>query len=670
MIKNIKIRTKLLIIAFVVLLGFALSNIATGRILKYSETLRKERDLSTLIYKYEANMDKNLLEARRREKDFRLNLEKKYISDVEDHVNSILKKTNEIMKISSDSQILDRSKIIENHLIKYLESFKKYGQLTVEIGLHQEEGLRGELRDSVHKVEDILKKENNKDNLIEMLTLRRNEKDFIIRKDIKYSKEFNKNIEFFLKNNNSKEIKKLIINYQNSFNKLVDKELECQREIEIFSDYAHKLDPIFQKLEKYVDAQAQEKNQKLQINDMKLKKSILYINATIILILLGIISLVSGSITKPIKKLTENLKNISEGEGDLTLRLDTDSKDELGILSNYFNEFISNLNTIIGTIKKLTVKITEENQELVKSIDNIALGKESKYYNELNDKISEGIKQLDSYVEMVLDNIRNQSAGTEQSLAGLEEINATGLNTKNNISNIAINAKKILDISKENYDDIDKLSNELDAIDKNVIKTGSQINQLVSFSKEIDLILNSIQDLSDQTTLLSLNAAIESARAGEAGKGFAVVAYEIKKLAEKTNIETERIESIIRNIQNEIVMVRSANNNVTYSVEKTLEINKSLSEAIKESLKLIDQNEVDMSNINTAINEQISATEEITSAVSTISDNSIEIEGNVIKNSEISKEIKEVLETRLDKVKEVNQLNSQLSEKVSSFKTT
>lgn len=670
MIKNLKIKTKLLMIALIVILGFSISNIITNQILKKSQVIRAEREVANQVYKHEANMDKHLLEARRREKDFRLRLDEKYIPDVNNNIKEVLRSAEEIETLTEDKEIITRVKFISDNIRGYLEKFNEYSNIIKSIGLTEEKGYRGELRDKVHAVEDILTEQNDRENLVRMLTLRRNEKDFIIRKAVKYQEKHENNLEAFVAAIDNEEIIGLLREYQTAFNELVEAEIGAQEKVEAFTEYSHKLEPVLHELEIYVEKVFNQKNIDLEKNESKLKASIFLVNVVVIVIVAILILIVAASIVKPIESVVENLKNISQGDGDLTVRLEVKSKDELGDLSNYFNDFVGNLNKIINNIQSLIKTVTLENNELVKSIDNIVKGEKSEEYQELTEKISEGIQQLDIYVDTVLDNVRNQSASTEESLAGLEEISATGGNTKENIENIANNAKEILKISTENYTEVTKLTNEVDKINSNVIKTDEQIGQLVNFSNEIGLILNAINNLAEQTNLLALNAAIEAARAGEAGKGFSVVAEEIRKLAEKTNIETEKIEEIIKNIQNEVIMVKSANDNVTKSVENALNINKVVSEAIENSLELIDKNEEDINFIKTALNEQIAATEEITTAISTISNNSIEIEGNVIKNSEIAKNIREVLEKRLTRIKDVTSLTAELEEKVESFKTS
>ncbi len=116
-------------------------------------------------------------------------------------------------------------------------------------------------------------------------------------------------------------------------------------------------------------------------------------------------------------------------------------------------------------------------------------------------------------------------------------------------------------------------------------------------------------------------------------------------------------------------MVKEANDIVTEKVKATLSINENVEKSNTSSMKLINKNEEDINQIRVAINEQILATEEITQAVSTITENSIDIENSIMKNSEIGTTIKKILEMKLVTIKEINSYTLELNEKVNSFKT-
>lgn len=669
MINKIKIKTKLNLITFVVFFGFLISYLVTNQILKTNDQIDLEREKALEIHNNVLTMDIYLLEGRRREKDFRIRQEEKYLNDVKENISKIFSLLDQTKNLSDSEEVKGLFDNLKENTSEYLFNFELYVESAKKIGLNEEVGLRGLLREKVHGVEKILVEENDNEELVKMLTLRRNEKDFLLRNDLKYQERFNKNIELFIESEEDNEVIRLLNDYKKAFNDLVNEVVKGEELIENYTVYAHNIDPIYKELERYSKEKLEEKNILLEENEDKLTRTLLILNSLILIGVFLLIKLISISITAPIGKVVGSLKDIASGKGDLTVSIDIKNKDELGELANYFNKFVFNLNQIITSIKDLIGKVTEENEELVKSIENIIEGEDTASFDLLGERVPEGLKQLDAYVDLVLDNIRNQSASTEESLAGLEEISASGNGTKENIENIADSAVNISTLSQTNYKDIQSLSQEVNNINENVEVTNKQIGNLVLYSEDIGKILTAINSLAEQTNLLSLNAAIEAARAGDAGRGFSVVAEEVRKLAEKTNDETKKIEEIISNIQNEIKFVKDANDIVTEKVKKTLLINENVEKANTSALELISKNEKDINQIRAAINEQILATEEITQAISTITNSSIDIENSVMKNSEIGKSIKDLLDIKLESIKEINRSTQVLQEKVDSFKT-
>ena len=130
---------------------------------------------------------------------------------------------------------------------------------------------------------------------------------------------------------------------------------------------------------------------------------------------------------------------------------------------------------------------------------------------------------------------------------------------------------------------------KMNIISDSVNDAEEKVNSLLELSRNIGNITTAITTLADQTNLLALNAAIESARAGEAGRGFAVVSQEIKKLAEKTNQETSKIDEIIKSIQSEIENVKGANDKVQHNVVEGIEISMQVNSSIDEILLVTSQ---------------------------------------------------------------------------------
>lgn len=380
-----------------------------------------------------------------------------------------------------------------------------------------------------------------------------------------------------------------------------------------------------------------------------------------------IIAFVSGFLfIKPLLTLKEALKKASEGE--LSYRMEGSLAGEVKDIAQYFNNFMTNLGSTIEAAKLSGDEVRKLNTELKKELDNIINGKKSQYSNVLRRPVNEGVVHLRDYIQVTLDKVRNQSAATEESVATLEKINEGANNMKNSLQESKSVSEDALMKAVGSMENVQLMIDKMQTISASVQEAESKVGSLLALSQTIGNITTAITSLAEQTNLLALNAAIESARAGEAGRGFAVVSQEIKKLAEKTNEETSKIDSIIQSIQNEIKNVKNANDTVQHNVSEGIEISFQVNGSIDEIILVTNQNHENIEKIASEIEEQVISTEEIMMAVSSISQASAEIEESATENDNIAKDITKELSLKLDRLTEVDNATLVLDRELTKYK--
>jgi methyl-accepting chemotaxis protein len=310
---------------------------------------------------------------------------------------------------------------------------------------------------------------------------------------------------------------------------------------------------------------------------------------------LGGIALVVGilvmlSITGPLARMLHMLKDIAEGEGDLTRRLETDRRDEIGEVSHWFNRFVDNIHAIIAQVADNTTQVAAAASQLQGTATQIATAAE----------------------EVACQSVTVATAS--------EEMSATSNDISHSCTLASENSNRATATARGGAEVVQATLQGMHNIAERVQESARTVESLGARSDQIGAIVGTIEDIADQTNLLALNAAIEAARAGEQGRGFAVVADEVRALAERTTRATKEIGGMIKAIQDETGgAVRSMENGVR-EVEKGMESSRKSGEALQDIIEAINEVTMQVHQIATTSEEQTAVTGEISGNIHQITD--------------------------------------------------
>ena len=337
-------------------------------------------------------------------------------------------------------------------------------------------------------------------------------------------------------------------------------------------------------------------------NVLRIRYAMLTIGAICAVVGVVIALFIGRSLAKPVVGMAMTLKDI--GTGDLTRRITSFSKDEVGDLSLNLNITLERIKNLILTIKKETDTLSGIGSTLAKNTN----------------KTASAADEISSAIERIKSRVLNQSTSVTETNATMEQISI-------NVGKLNDHVEHQSDSVSQSSSAIEEMLANIRSVTQTLIKNTANVNELMESSEvgrtglsevatdiqeiaresEGLLEINSVmENIASQTNLLSMNAAIEAAHAGEAGKGFAVVADEIRKLAENSSEQSKTISLVLKKIKESI-------DKITHSTDNVLDKFKAIDNAIR---IVSDQEE----NIRNAMEEQNAGSQQILEALSRLND--------------------------------------------------
>ncbi|PKI14816.1 methyl-accepting chemotaxis protein [Colwellia sp. 12G3] len=604
---SLSIKWKLSLLAILAGIGFAIlmfyNYSATSTLMEFNNISRKT-----------VQLEAEMLMLRRHEKDFIARKDLKYLEKFKQTFTEVKVTLEQIERQLLSVDITNQQTIeLRELLTTYQNTFFLLVKQQQIVGLNAKDGLYGSLRNEVHQIENLLTEHEKLSGssyelhslMRTMLMLRRHEKDFMLRRDVKYVDKFNKRLEVMRNKLINSEIsgdfkqktEQALDNYQQQFLQLVQGEQKfglnsSQGLLGEMRNNIHQSESLLKLFNQFAQENIEQHISHKELIDIIVGFSLL------ISIMLALITIANG-ISRRITNLSKLMILVATSK-DLSLRANAHGHDEICEMANIYNEMMSEFETLMSEVKASSLELELASKNLKASSLQTSTG--------VNRQLSDSA-QVVSALTQVSDSVAevafNASEAAKASLSAEQASKSGHL------------------LIKENRKSFEKLVIDIEA-------SGAIIQNLNKESNNIEGMLNDIRSIADQTNLLALNAAIEAARAGEQGRGFAVVADEVRTLAQRSAASTQEIEHVITRLQSlaaDAVLAMSlgksqAESSVvdTQNVELALIDIKNYSEAVSDMNRQIATAAEQQATVVQEINRNLMSITEVVEDTSSLTD--------------------------------------------------
>ena len=551
-----------------------------------------------------------MLEARRNEKNFQQRRNETYAKA---HAELVVKidrdfdRLEDMTGAANLGALTDKVKLAHDGFKKYAADFAGLVSAELKLGLNETLGLSGALRSAVHDIETKLKEIDDPRLTSWMLMMRRNEKDFMLRRDPKYVAEIKKSSAEFSKALSvvaisppvSAEITAKLATYQKEFGTWAETAQKIaaydDSMMKTFRGFEPQMVEIAQSVERlYREAEAAEASTRDSVRTW-----MLIAFALSVVIVCGLSFLIGRSISSALASMVSAMTRLASGDVRLTIP-GLGRRDEIGEMAGAVEVFKNNMieaDRLRAEQREAEGRQAEQRKADMRQLADAFEGA----VGEIVETVSSAATELEASAT-TLTRAAERSQNLATSVAGASEEASTNVQSVSAASEEL--STSVNEISRQ-VQESSRVASE--AVDQ-AQKTNDRVSELSKAASRIGDVVELINTIAGQTNLLALNATIEAARAGEAGRGFAVVASEVKALAEQTAKATGEISQQISGIQ------AATQDSVT---------------AIKEIGATIGRMSEISSTIAAAVEEQGAATQEISRNIQHAATGTHEVSSNI-----------------------------------------
>ncbi len=562
------------------------------------------------------HVETDMLQVRRSEKDFLARRDMKYPERVTKYLDAAELNVSELLQSTDNTESLNELKSAQANIKNYRTVFASLVADWQKKGLDEKSGLQGNFRDAAHKLEQVLNEKGVAGSNILYLTLRKHEKDYLLRGAIKYVDKAHKTLAdleektnaSFLSDSEVNLVNGLIAGYKKSFDELVAIDGEIVNLLKEMKQSADQAMASSEKVSELFAQAAEAQSHTIAGNAKTAITAIWVVSILSVLIAIALAYLFARSITVPMGKTVQMIEEMEKGH--LGTRLQLTRADEIGQMANAMDSFAESLQIeVVDNLQKLAAGDLTFDVSPRDTGDEIrgAIQKLGKDLSDIVGQIQIAGEQIATGSGEVSDTSQSLSQGATEQASSLEQISASLNELSSQTTTNADNASQASSLATDAQGAAEKGSQQMQAM----VSAMGDINDA---AQSISKIIKVIDEIAFQTNLLALNAAVEAARAGQHGKGFAVVAEEVRNLAARSAKAAAETAELIEGSVEKTANGSSIANQTADALQEIVDGVGKVTDLISEIAAASNEQAQGVSQINQGVNQIDQVTQQNTAA--------------------------------------------------------